>query len=90
MSIDGGNGFQVLEIDVAGPQVAISEEAYEWSDDGIVARRFCELRTALFPRAQTALASVRLALRRLARAEAVNSTNHRLAIHDDDGRQIGS
>jgi hypothetical protein len=33
VSTDGGNGFQVLEIDVAGSQVAISEETYEWNDD---------------------------------------------------------
>jgi 3',5'-cyclic AMP phosphodiesterase CpdA len=33
MSFDGGNGFQVLQIDVAGSHVAISEEAYEWNDD---------------------------------------------------------
>ena len=33
MSFDGGNGFQVLEIDATGSQVAISEEAYEWNDD---------------------------------------------------------
>jgi hypothetical protein len=36
------------------------------------------------------LVSIQLALRRLARAWFVNSTNRRLAMHDNDGRQIGS
>jgi hypothetical protein len=35
------------------------------------------------------LASVQLALRRLARAQAVDSTSHRLAMRDGEGRQIG-
>jgi hypothetical protein len=35
------------------------------------------------------LSSVLLALGRLARAQAVDSTGHRSAMHDDEGRQIG-
>ena len=35
------------------------------------------------------LAPIQLALRRLARAEVVNSRSRRLRIHDDEGRQIG-
>jgi hypothetical protein len=34
-----------------------------------------------------ALASIQLALRRLARAQAVNSTSYRFALHDDGGLQ---
>jgi hypothetical protein len=43
-----------------------------------------ETRTAFVP-----LPSTQLALRRLARAQFVNSTNHRFAPHDGEGLQIG-
>jgi 3',5'-cyclic AMP phosphodiesterase CpdA len=33
LSTDGGNGFQVLEIDVDGTRVSISEQCYEWDDE---------------------------------------------------------
>jgi UDP-2,3-diacylglucosamine pyrophosphatase LpxH len=32
VSTDGGNGFQVLEIEVVGPRIAITERAYHWDD----------------------------------------------------------
>jgi 3',5'-cyclic AMP phosphodiesterase CpdA len=32
VSSDGGNGFQILEIEVLGPRVSIRERAYYWDD----------------------------------------------------------
>src|SRR5215469_11801412 len=51
------------------------------------AKDFENLAGALVP--FVALAFIRLALRRLALAQVVNSTNRRPATHDHDGRQIG-